>query len=116
MAVGSGGVAARRIISGHHAGKPPHLICKHNPLVKEGGEGRGGAGRGGQFPTRATAASISSFETIEVVKSSLSGSAFPCQWIVACRIPPLRLPPSQGPIKLQKRERVWEGGMANEIF
>ena len=28
-AVGRGG-----IISGHHAGKPPHLICKRNPLGK----------------------------------------------------------------------------------
>ena len=27
------------IISGHHAGKPPHLICKRNPLGKERGRG-----------------------------------------------------------------------------
>ena len=39
----------RGIISGHHAGKPPHLICKRNPLgrgpytndVRREGEGGG---------------------------------------------------------------------------
>ena len=42
--IGRGG-----IISGHHAGKPPHLICKRNPLGREGERERG---RGGEASFR----------------------------------------------------------------